>query len=194
MEQLLDTLDQYPLLLPLAIMLSRVVDVSIGTVRMIMVFRGRRYTAAVLGFFEVTIWLLAITGIIAHLTNVIGYLAYGLGFALGNVVGLIIEQKMAVGQQVVRFISSEEGENISRVLRSQGFGVTEFSGSGREGPVLLGFVIAPRKKVAELMEIISGVDPKSVVTIEDVRHSNIVEYNQRPAGGLWGWMRILKKK
>ncbi len=193
MEQLLNSLDQYPLLLPLAIMCSRVVDVSIGTVRMVMVIRGRRYLAAVLGFFEVTIWLLAITGILAHVDNLVSYLAYGLGFALGNIMGLMIEQKMAVGQQVVRFISSEEGENISRVLRARGFGVTEFSGSGREGPVLMGFVIAPRKKVHELMEIICGVDPRSVVTIEDVRHSNIVEYKPQ-AGGLWGRMRILKKK
>ncbi len=193
MEQFFDSLGQYPLLLPLAIMCSRVVDVSIGTVRMIMVIHGRRYTAAALGFFEVTIWLLAITGIIAHVDNLTSYVAYGLGFALGNIVGLMIEQKMAVGQQMVRFISSEEGEKISRVLRAQGFGVTEFSGSGREGPVLLGFVIAPRKKVPELMEIISGVDPRSVVTIEDVRHSNIVEY-KRHSGGVWSRIGILKKK
>ncbi len=193
MEQLLDYLDQYPLLLPLAIMCSRVVDVSIGTVRMVMVIRGRRYTAAVLGFFEVTIWLMAITGIISHVDNLISYVAYGLGFAIGNIVGLTIEQKMAVGQQVVRYISSEEGEHISRVLRTRGFGVTEFSGSGREGPVMLGFVIAPRKKVPGLMEIICGVDPRSVVTIEDVRHSNIVEYKQR-SGDMWGRMKILKKK
>ena len=193
MEQLLDNLGRYPLLLPLAIMCSRVVDVSLGTVRMIMVIHGRRYIAAALGFFEVTIWLLAITGILAHVDNIISYVAYGMGFALGNIVGLMIEQKMAVGQQLVRFISSEEGENISRVLRAQGFGVTDFSGSGREGPVLLGFVIAPRKKVPELMETISAVDPSSVVTIEDVRHSNIVEY-RRQSGGVWGRIGILKKK
>ena len=197
MEELLNWLDQYPLLLPLAIMCSRVVDVSIGTVRMIMVIRGRRYTAAVLGFFEVTVWLLAITGIIAHVDSVLSYLAYGIGFATGNIVGLYIEQKMAVGQQLVRFISSEEGENISRVLRSQGFGVTEFSGSGREGPVLLGFVITARKKVSELMNIIISVDPKAVVTIEDVRQSNIVDYQRmigRSSGGLLTRFRIVKKK
>jgi uncharacterized protein YebE (UPF0316 family) len=196
-EEFLNSLDQYPFLLPLAIMCSRVVDVSIGTVRMIMVFRGKRYTAAVLGFFEVTVWLLAITGIISHVDSVTSYIAYGLGFAAGNIVGLMIEQKMAVGQQLVRFISSEEGENISRVLRAQGFGVTEFSGSGREGPVLLGFVIASRKKVPELMAIIDGVDSRAVVTIEDVRHSNIVEYNRMlvdATGGLFGWLRITKKK
>lgn len=198
MEEFLNRLDQYPLLLPLAIMCSRVVDVSIGTVRMIMVFRGRRYIAAVLGFFEVTVWLLAITGIIAHVNSVINYFAYGIGFAMGNIIGLMIEQKMAVGQQLVRFISSEEGENISRVLRAQGFGVTEFSGSGREGPVLLGFVIASRKKVPELIEIIDSVDPKSIVTIEDVRHSNIVEYQRGleevSGGSTFDWLRIMKKK
>jgi uncharacterized protein YebE (UPF0316 family) len=128
---------------------------------------------------------------------VISYFAYGIGFALGNIVGLFIEQKMAVGQQVVRYISSEEGENISRILRGQGFGVTEFSGSGREGPVMLGFVIAPRKKVSGLMRIIESVDTTAVVTIEDVRHSNIVEYRrivEGAPGGLFARLRILKKK
>lgn len=193
MEILLKRLDEVPLLLPVAIMLLRIVDVSLGTVRVIMVFRGKRFTAAVLGFFEVIIWLIAITGIISHITNWLNVIFYGLGFALGNIVGMQIENMMAVGQQVVRFISPEEGDRITRVLRAKGYGATEVVASGREGPVGLGFVITSRKKVPALVGFISGVDPKAVVTIEDVRYSNIVEYFQ-PIGTGSRWLRFLKKK
>ena len=192
MEALLDRLDSVPFLLPLTIMFLRIIDVSIGTIRVILVIRGQRLKAAVLGFFEVTIWLTAITGIISHITDWLNVVFYGLGFGLGNVVGIWIENRRAVGQQVVRFISTEEGDRITRNLRRRGYGVTEVVASGREGPVGLGFVISSRKKVPDLVGIISGVDPRAVVTIEDVRYSNIVEYVPPPVG--FHWRRILKKK
>jgi len=192
LEALLDRLDSVPFLLPLTIMFLRIIDVSIGTIRVILVIRGQRLKAAVLGFFEVTIWLTAITGIISHITDWLNVVFYGLGFALGNVVGIWIENRLAVGQQVVRFISTEEGDKITRNLRRRGYGVTEVVASGREGPVGLGFVISSRKKVPDLVGIISGVDPRAVVTIEDVRYSNIVEYVPPPVS--FHWRRILKKK
>ena len=193
MEILLERLDEVPFLLPVAIMFLRIIDVSLGTVRLIMVFRGRRITAAVLGFFEVIIWLTAITAIISHITDWVNVIFYGLGFALGNVVGMMIENIMAVGQQVVRFISTEEGDKITRVLRAKGYGVTEVVASGREGPVGLGFLIAARKKIPSLIGLISGMDSKAVVTIEDVRYSNIVEY-VRPIGIGSRWLKFIKKK
>ncbi len=193
MEILLERLDEVPFLLPVAIMFLRIIDVSLGTVRLIMVFRGRRITAAVLGFFEVIIWLTAITAIISHITDWVNVIFYGLGFALGNVVGMMIENIMAVGQQVVRFISTEEGDKITRILRAKGYGVTEVVASGREGPVGLGFLIAARKKIPSLIGLISGMDSKAVVTIEDVRYSNIVEY-VRPIGIGSRWLKFIKKK
>jgi uncharacterized protein YebE (UPF0316 family) len=192
MEHLLDRLDSVPFLLPIIIMFSRIVDVSIGTTRIIMVIRGKRLTAAVLGFFEVTTWLIAITAIISRINNWYLVIFYGIGFALGNVVGMFIENFMAIGQQVVRFISPEEGEGITRTLRNKGFGVTEVVASGREGPVGFGFVIASRKMMPTVISIISGVDPRAVVTIEDVRYSNIVEYYQPVSR--FNWWNVFKKK
>ena len=193
MEAFLDRLNEIPFLLPLAIMFLRIIDVSIGTVRMIMVFRNRRFVAASLGFFEVIIWLTAITGIISHINNWLNIVFYGLGFALGNVVGMLIENKVAIGQQVVRFISTNEGDRITGAIREKGYGVTEVVALGRGGPVGLGFVITSRKKVKTLLAIISEIDPKAVVTIEDVRQSNIIDYFQ-PAQIESRWLSFLKKK
>ena len=108
--------------------------------------------------------------------NLLGYAA---GFATGNVVGIQIEKLMAVGKQVIRYISSDYGEKtLTRVLRSRGLGVTEISASGREGPVTVALVILNRKRVPEIIKIIDEIDPKTVVTVEDVRHTNVAEYSR----------------
>ncbi len=193
MEALLDRIEEVPFLLPLAIMCLRIVDVSIGTTRVILVIRGQRLGASVLGFFEVTIWLTAITAILRHTDNWVNVVAYGTGFALGNMIGMFIEKRMAIGQQVVRFISSTHGDEIVRTLRRTGYGVTEVVASGREGPVGFGLVIVARRRVPELIEAIAGIDPRAVVTVEDVRYSNVVEYFQ-PSGSMRLWNRLAKKK
>ncbi|MEA1996334.1 MAG: DUF5698 domain-containing protein [Gemmatimonadota bacterium] len=192
MEAFLEYLASVPLLLPLAIMCLRIIDVTLGTVRMVMVIRGYRLRAAVLGFFEVTVWLTAIAGIMSHIDSWVNVIFYGLGFALGNVIGLSIEKKMAIGQQVVRFISRDHDEKIIRTLRSSGYGVTEVVASGHSGPVGLGFVIISRKRVPELVRIVSDLDPHAVITIEDVRQSNAVDFYQR--AGDTRRFRFVKKK
>ncbi|HER42916.1 MAG TPA: hypothetical protein ENO08_00460, partial [Candidatus Eisenbacteria bacterium] len=73
--------------LPLLIILARVIDVTIGTIRIVFVSRGHKVIAPILGFFEVLIWLLAIGQIMRNLSNFMCYIAYGTGFALGTYMG-----------------------------------------------------------------------------------------------------------
>lgn len=194
MDHLLDGLEGIPFLMPLAIMCMRISDVSISTMRMIMIIRGRRLIAACLGFFEVLIWLAAISAIFSHLNHWVNVIFYGIGFSLGNVTGMYIESKMAVGQQVLRFISRNEGDRIIASLRDKGQGVTQVQAAGRDGPVGLGFMIAARKKVPRIIEHITEIDPAAVITVEDVRHSNIVDYYQHGQIGTRWWNNFLKKK
>src|SRR3989338_8300095 len=83
--------------IPLLIFLARVCDVSVGTVRLILLYRGRRVLAPLLGFFEVLIWLLAVRQIMFNLTNPVVFISFAAGFAAGNYVGIILEEKLAVG-------------------------------------------------------------------------------------------------
>ncbi len=85
------------LVLPAAIFLARICDVTIGTLRIIFVSKGNKLIAPVLGFFEVLIWIIAITRIIENLNNPFCYVAYAAGFATGNYIGLRVEEKLAVG-------------------------------------------------------------------------------------------------
>ena len=175
---MLEWVVDHPYLMPFIIAIMRVVDVSLGTIRIVYVVRGQQYYAALLGFFEVLIWITVISWIMANLGNAWNLLGYAAGFATGNIVGIQIEKLMAVGKQVIRFISADYGDRITRVLRSMGYGVTEISASGREGPVTVALVIVNRKRVPEIIRIIDEIDSKTVVTVEDVRHANVVEYKR----------------
>ncbi len=159
------------LLIPLLICCARVTDVSLGTIRIIMISRGNRLLAGTLGFFEVIIWLVAITQVLHNLTNVASYLAYGLGFALGNFSGITIENKLALGVQAIQIVTQDNFHTLSMLLREEGFGVTSIAASGQKGHLDFLYVVAPRKKVRQALEIVKNYDPDAFISITDVRNT-----------------------
>jgi len=122
MADVLSWLGAHPYFWPLFIFCARVTDVSIGTMRTIFVVRGYRLIAAVLGFFEVTVWLMAVSSVIGNLHRWPNIVAYGLGFATGNAVGMWLEQKVALGMQTVRIISPPPAAAVAEALRFAGCG------------------------------------------------------------------------
>lgn len=158
------------IVIPILIMIARIFDVSMGTLRIIFVARGSERIAACLGFFEVIIWLVAISQVMKNLTNVACYLAYGAGFGLGTLIGGTIEKRLAVGTQVVRIITENRLETLQMVLRDEGFGVTTVHGHGGKGPVNIIYVVTQRKLCQHLLRIIDSVEPKSFVTVQAVDH------------------------
>jgi uncharacterized protein YebE (UPF0316 family) len=157
------------LALPLLIFIARVMDVSIGTLRLIFVSKGYKIYAPILGFFEVIIWLLAIGQIMQHLDNFMCYLAYGLGFATGNYVGILLEQKMSLGAVVLRVIPKKDTSSLLEHLRSANFGVSAVDIEGMTGKSKMLFMIVKRKHLNEVLEIIHSYNPNAFYTIEDVK-------------------------
>jgi len=102
--------------IPLLICLARITDVSIGTMRIIFVAKGLKYLAPILGFFEISIWLLAITQVMANLNSPLNFLAYALGFSLGNYLGMYIENRLAIGMVVIRIITKRDANQLINVL------------------------------------------------------------------------------
>jgi uncharacterized protein YebE (UPF0316 family) len=111
-------------IVPVLIFLARVCDMSLDTIRVIFVSKGIRYLPAIVGFFEVIIWLVAIGQVMNNLTNVVCYLAYGAGFATGTIIGMAIEERLSLGLAIVRIITDEDPAGLIRVLRSHDYGVT----------------------------------------------------------------------
>jgi uncharacterized protein YebE (UPF0316 family) len=156
-------------IIPLLIFFSRILDVTFGTLRIIFVSRGMGHLAAFVGFFEVLIWILAISQVMQNLTNWITYVAYAFGFSAGNFVGISIERRIAIGNLIVRIITRKEADDLVGFLWSAGYGVTSIDARGESGPVKVIFTIVKRKKLPEVIAIIKRFNPNAFYTIEDVR-------------------------
>ena len=157
------------LILPLLIFFARVVDVSLGTLRIIYLSRGLKFFATACAFLEILIWLVAIVQIFQHLSNFIIYLGYAAGFATGNYMGIIIEDKLAVGFVAVRVITQKDAAELVGHLRGRNYGVTTADASGTSGSVHLVFTIIRRKDLKEIIDIIRQFNPKAFFSVEDVR-------------------------
>ena len=155
--------------LPILILLARVVDVSLDTIRVIMVAKGYRNLAPFVGFFQALIWLITITRIMANLDNWFTYLGYAAGFGLGTYVGMILESKLALGYELVRVITRVGAEDLVNGLREKGYALTSVDGMGREGQVGVLYIIIRRKALREVVEIIHRFNPHAFYTIEDMR-------------------------
>lgn len=169
--------------LPLLIFLARMVDVSMGTFRIILISRGHKLFAPVLGFVEMLIWLAAIGQIMQNLTNVFCYIAYAGGFAMGNYIGMVIEEKAAMGKQIVRVMTHRDPGEFIQKLRDKGFGVTHIPAEGKDGPVHVVFTIIARANLDRVIGIIESYHPNSFYTVENI---HAVKEGVFPeSGGLW---------
>lgn len=157
------------IILPLLIFTARVFDVTCGTMRIVFISRGRKFLAPFFGFFEVLIWLIAITQIMKNLTNAFYYLVYAGGYATGNFVGLFIEEKLAMGVQVLRVITNRDASELVEFLRSSGYGVTSVEAQGISGRVNLLFMIVRRNVLPHAIRIIRRFNPNAFYSVEDVR-------------------------
>ncbi|MEM9882321.1 MAG: DUF5698 domain-containing protein [Planctomycetota bacterium] len=145
---------------------ARMTDVSMGTVRMIFVIAGWRWRAATIGFFEVTIWALATGGLIGSVTHPVMLAAYAGGFASGNLIGIGIERRLALGFRMVRVVNTDLDVDLSARLRGAGYRVTRVEGTGRDGPVEIAFAVVKRRTLPTLLTKIKELTPKAIVTVE----------------------------
>jgi uncharacterized protein YebE (UPF0316 family) len=152
--------------IPLAIFGARIVDVSIGTLRIVFIGRGMAVPAAVVGFFESLIWLLAVSQIIKHLTMPLYYVAYAAGFGTGNYVGLMIERRLAVGTVVLRLFTSAPVDDLLDRLRRSGIGATTIAAQGLQGPVSIVSSVLARRELPRVLEIVQGTHPETFYTVE----------------------------
>ncbi|MDD5723985.1 MAG: DUF2179 domain-containing protein [Syntrophales bacterium] len=156
-------------IIPVLIALARVIDVTLGTIRIIYISRGMKLLAPIFGFFEILIWLIAIGQIMQNLSNPVYYLAYAIGFAGGNLVGIFVEERLAVGRVILRIITQRDATALVDYLRSSGYGVTTVEAEGATGPVKLIFTVIDRKKVESVVSSVQTYNPRAFYSIEDVR-------------------------
>jgi uncharacterized protein YebE (UPF0316 family) len=156
-------------IIPIMVFIARVADVSLGTLRIIFISRGKRNLAPMLGFVEVFIWITVVSQIVSHAHNVIAYLAYAAGFAAGNYMGMYIEDRLAIGTQILCVIVQNNQQVLIDNLHNAGYGLTCVDGQGATGPVTLVYTVVKRKDMARVLSIIHQTHPNAFLTIEDLR-------------------------
>jgi len=159
-------------ILPILIFIARIMDQTIGTMRLIFLSKGMKYIAPFLGFFEVIIWLLAVGQIMQHLDNWLSYIAYGAGFATGNFIGMLLEEKLSLGTVIIRVILSRQSPELIDELKSQNFGLTLVDAEGSKGSVKLVFSIIRRKELPNFIDTIHQFNPNAFYTVEDVKSAS----------------------
>ncbi|HON53670.1 MAG TPA: DUF2179 domain-containing protein [Bacteroidales bacterium] len=169
----MENIDLYTyVIIPLLIFFARICDQSIGTLRIIFISKGYKYLAPLIGFFEVLIWVLAITKVMANLDNWICYVAYAGGFATGNYVGMLLEERLALGYEMIRVITKVDATNLIQAIRSMGYTATVVEAQGAEGKVGVIYIIINRKCIEKIVHVIQEHNPNALYTIEDIRFVN----------------------
>lgn len=155
--------------LPVLIFFAELCVVTISTIRIIFLSRGMKVRAAILGFFEISIWLFAIGQIMQNLTNIGCYLGFAGGFTLGNYLGVSIEARLGIGTLVVRIITPKDAHELIRNLQAAAFGVTSIDAQGATGPVRIIFTVIPRKKLHAVEAIIRQFNRKAFYSVEEIQ-------------------------
>ena len=162
------------------VFLLRLIEQALGTLRSLYVNKGKPKLGALLGFIESAIWVVAISQVIKDLNDPLLIMGYALGFAAGTISGSYIESTIAIGNVVVRvFIQrNENSELLANELRANDFGVTVINGQGRDGEVSIAWCVTPRKKVKQLLGIVSEITPDAYVTTEATSPTNLNSKNK----------------
>jgi uncharacterized protein YebE (UPF0316 family) len=155
--------------LPILIFLARVCDVTLGTMRIIFTSRGMRNLAPVLGFVETFIWIIAVSSLVKHAQNFAAYFGYAGGFATGTFVGMMIENKLAVGTLTIRAIIRRNPQELIKTMTNAGFGITIVDGHGANDEVKLVYSTVKRADLPVVIEIFHRTLPGAFLAVEEVR-------------------------
>ena len=155
-------------ILPLLIFVARICDQTLGTIRIVFISRGDKWIAPLLGFFEVIIWVLAIRQIIHNLSNVVGYVAYAGGFAAGNYIGILLEEKIAMGKRVVQIITQKNATQLVESLTRKGYGVTNIPAEGTRGRVNVIYTIIERYDLDHIIKVVERFNPGALYSIQNI--------------------------
>lgn len=145
---------------------------TLDTLRIIFMTKGLRRLAPIIGFFEILIWIIAITRIMRNLDNWLCYVAYAGGFATGNYIGMLVDEKLAIGHELIRVITRMDATQLAANLRADGYGVTTVKASGMQGDVGILYIIANRKNQKHVIQIVQRYNPKAFVTVQSIHYVN----------------------
>ena len=176
----------------LYIFFARIVDVSIGTIRIILISQGYRHIAPLLAFVEILIWLTAIGKALSNLNSIFSYFIYAGGFAAGNYIGMLLESKLSIGFQSIRIITSKKVTALPMILKEEGFDVSILNGKSNKGEIYIIYTVVRKRNVKKIVDITNSMEPNAYITIENVQSHKSGFVTKKRAFTIFG--RQLSKK
>jgi len=176
-----------PILIPLLVFGARVIDVSLETLRIILLARGGRLIVPVIAFIEIIFWIVSLGLVVNEFTNPIYLISYGAGFAAGNYAGILLEERLAMGICVLRVIASEEDHALIDAIRGTGYGVTVVAAEGLHGPCTIFYSVVRRCDLFPITRMVEEMNPGAFCTVEDVRsttHGTFPRAGERTLSGI----------
>lgn len=170
--------------LPCLVFAAETCVLTLATLRTIFIARGKKLPAALLGFCEVCIWLFAIGQVMQNLGDLGNAAAFAAGFALGNYLGVLIEQKLALGNLTVSITTKDDADELATQLRLAGFGATTMSGQGTHGPVEMVISVIERKHLSQVTDIIGSVAPRAFYSINHLQATADGIFPKNPTNGI----------
>jgi uncharacterized protein YebE (UPF0316 family) len=180
-------------ILGVLIFFARIIDVSVGTLRTISIVQGRTKIAFFLAFIEISVWLIVLSQVLPKVLQepLLGVF-YAFGFASGNVVGILVEKRLAMGYINFRIITGNNAKKITETFREKGFVVTNFEGEGKDGKVTEIYVATDRKNLPVLIKLVKEIEPNAFYIAEQ---AGLVSKIRRPTMvPTTGWRAVQKKK
>lgn len=156
-------------ILPALIFMARIVDVSINTLRIIYMLHGKKFIAPLLGFFEALVWILVISQVFQNLGSMITYVAYAAGFGTGIFVGMLIEERLAIGRVVIRVITQKTDAELIEFLKHKNFRYANVDAESENGPVNILFTVIKRDQLKDTLLTIKKYNPQAFYTVEGVK-------------------------
>lgn len=165
-----ESFDYYSwIILPCIIFLSRIGDVTLGTLRHVFISKGYKKIVPFLGFVEVLIWIIVVAQVMKNLNNWACYFGWAAGFAAGTYIGLLIEERLALGLQIIRIITNQDCDQLISELKEKNHGITIIDAQGAKGPVKVILSIVSRTNIVSVIEIINRNNPTAFYSVEDIR-------------------------
>ena len=155
--------------LPLLIFFARICDVTLGTLRIIFISKGKKTLAPFVAFFEVLIWIIVISELLSHANNFFSYVCYAGGYATGSYVGMYVEERLAIGIQLLQVYTKKAADELQLQLNNANFGATIIQGEGVNGPVGIVQTVVNRKNLPKAEAIINQFDPDVFYVLSDTK-------------------------
>lgn len=171
----------------------RIVDVTLGTVRTISVVRGYVVLSVVLGFFEVLVWITAISQVMMNFgSNPFLALAYSFGFAAGNATGIWVERKLCIGTVVLQLLTTRGSDIIADYLRERANWVVTFTGKEANGRGTMTYAICRKRDLRDIIEFAKRYDDGVVYVVKPLLESG--PELRHPLPHATGWRSAFMRK